>query len=179
MVEEKIPVQLILKNGSFANANFVVGGDEKNSQLSLQLGDRVITRTGHSFFHLLQQIRQDLEKDGILLNCYGASKNVRPSGMSISMSGGIMAYKHTLGKKSELKDLVEIWKAGPDVQPVTVAEQDAFFDEWLVSVGIDKNQKAIPAKVQIQQLSDKFQKWLWYVLIGLLIFIGTLAIIKR
>jgi hypothetical protein len=59
---------------------------------------------------LLQQIRRDLEKDGILFNCYGASKNVRPSGMSISTSGGAMAYKHTLGKKANLKTLLKYGK---------------------------------------------------------------------
>jgi hypothetical protein len=172
MAEEKIPVQLILKDGSFANANFVLGGDNKNSQLSLEFGDRVITKAGHSFFHLLQEIRLEFEKDGILFNCYGASKNVRPSGMSISMGGGVMAYKHTLGKKSELKDLVEIWKTGPDVQPVTVAEQDAFFDKWLISVGIDKNRKVIPNSVKIN-------RWTKWVLLGILILVVIIFLIMR
>jgi hypothetical protein len=50
MAEREIPVQLILKDGSFANANFVLGGDNKNSQLSLEFGDRIIAKTGYSFF---------------------------------------------------------------------------------------------------------------------------------
>jgi tetrahydromethanopterin S-methyltransferase subunit B len=84
-----------------------------------------------------------------------------------------------LGKKSELKDLVEIWKTGPDVQPVTVEEQDAFFDEWLTSVGIDKNKEVIPDRVKVQQMSDKLQKWFLYILIGLLILVVILAIVKH
>jgi|SRR5208282_2066595 len=179
MAEERIPVQLILNDGSFANANFILYGDSKTFRLTPEFDNRVFTKTAHDFFYSLREIRRELDSEGILLNCYGASKNVRPSGMSSSMCGGVRAYKLTLGKKSGLKDIVEIWKTGTDVQPVTVAEQDAFFNEWQKSVGIDKNKKAIPTKGKIQQLSVRLQKWFLYVLIGLLILLAVLVIVKH
>jgi hypothetical protein len=165
MSEERKCVQLILENGIIENGNFVLHHNENVFRLSLEFSNLVIAKTGHSVFHLLQEIRKELEPKRILINCYGASKNVRPSGMSISMSGGIRAYKLLLGVKPKLpEDLVDVFETGPDVQLVTVAEQDAFFDEWLASVGIDKTKKVIPLSVKI----DRWSKW---VLLGVLILV--------
>jgi len=105
MLEERKCVQLILDNGIIENGNLILRHDENVFRLSLEFSNQVIAKTGHSVFHLLQQIRKELEANRILLNCYGASKNVRPSGMSISMSGGIRAYKHILGTKPLLSGL--------------------------------------------------------------------------
>jgi hypothetical protein len=78
-------------------------------------------------------IRRELEKDGIRLRCYGASKNVYPSRMSIEMGAGAQAYKMTMGQQAT--DLVSIFASGPDVEPATVDEQRAFFEAWGESLG--------------------------------------------
>jgi hypothetical protein len=80
-------------------------------------------------------VRRTLEAEGLLVNTYGASKNVWPSGMARSMGAGLKAYRMTPGKPSSLADLVPIFEVGPDVEPVTVAEQQKFCDQWFVSLG--------------------------------------------
>src|ERR1041384_1142972 len=134
MPEERKSVQIIWKDGRVTNANVVCSDDYETFRLSLEFDNQIITKTGHSFFHSLQEIRRELDERKILLNCYGASRNVRPSGMSISMGGGVKAYKLTLGTKpAPSDDIVDIFETGVDLQPVTVAQQEKFFEEWLRS----------------------------------------------
>jgi len=80
-------------------------------------------------------IRRSLEQSSWHLLCYGASKNVYPSGMSRGMgSRGHMAYKLQFGQQARMADLVNIFDTGPDVQPASVAEQQEYFEEWLRSL---------------------------------------------
>jgi hypothetical protein len=65
-----------------------------------------VTETGeHFFFDALCAIRQRLEEQGAMLDCYGASLNVFPSGMSRDMGRGVKAYKLTLGSEVGCKTL--------------------------------------------------------------------------
>lgn len=104
-------------------------------RLELSFGGRRILASGSDFFEALLSLRRQIEADGTLLNVYGASRNVWPSGMSRSMGLGLKAYRMTKGKQALMRDLVNIFATGPDVEPVTVAEQEKFKDEWFASLG--------------------------------------------
>lgn len=111
--------------------SFDEGGDACRVQLEYQ--GRTLIGDGGDFFDALCAVRQHLEERGALLDCYGASLNVFPSGMSRDMGRGLKAYKLTLGQRGRMQDLVRIFDTGPDVQPATVASQREFFDVWLKS----------------------------------------------
>ncbi len=77
-----------------------------------------------NFFDALCSARLQLEPQGLIPVCYGASKNVYPSGMCLDMGSGSRAY--LWGKKGPLS-LVDIFATGPEVIPSTVADQrDSF-----------------------------------------------------
>ncbi|MEM9446869.1 MAG: hypothetical protein AAGA18_16130 [Verrucomicrobiota bacterium] len=91
-------------------------------------------KTGEDFFSVLCEIRKELENQGLRIKCYGASRNVYPSGMSRSMGYGEKAYKLTIGKQAKMQDLVSIFDDGQDVIPVNINEQESFFDQWAKSL---------------------------------------------
>jgi hypothetical protein len=109
--------------------------DEDGDACQVQLDYRGVALfgDGNDFFDALCAVRQQLEEQEALLDCYGASLNVFPSGMSRDMGRGLKAYKLTLGQRGRMQDLVRIFDTGPDVQPTTVAAQREFFDGWLKS----------------------------------------------
>jgi len=98
------------------------------------LGQSPVLRDAENFFRALCAIRVCLEKMGILIVCYGASRNVYPSGMIESMGNAEKAYRLKLGCPGKLVDLVSIFDVGPDVEPVAVSEQEAFFAAWCKSL---------------------------------------------
>ena len=104
--------------------------------LHLTFEDIHVTGSGPDYFEALVAIRRQLERSGILMCVYGASKNVWPSGMARSMGLGLKGYKMIKGKQALKQDLVSIFESGPDVEPSTVAEQEKFRDEWFGSLGL-------------------------------------------
>jgi hypothetical protein len=103
-------------------------------QLEAVFGEKSWTRHDSDYFASLALIRRDLEADGWLLSCYGASKNVYPSGMCRDMGGGLSAYKTRMGERGRRSDMVDIFETGPDVEPATVDEQTAFNRRWTESL---------------------------------------------
>lgn len=93
-----------------------------------------IVKDADNHFEAMCQIRGELEKDGALLECYGASLNVFPSGMSTSMGDGSKAYKLVMGQPAKLTDLVTLWDVGTDVVPTTLDQQAEFFRQWTQSL---------------------------------------------
>ena len=124
---------------------FLIGGedDERGTLLEHEVGDRCSLRLiwrereasaiADDFFDALCAIRLELEVEGLLLFCYGASLNVYPSGIARSMAMGKMAYRMQAGKHARTADLVDIFSEGPDVTPATVAQQREFFNDWVSS----------------------------------------------
>ena len=108
--------------------------DQDLVKLTLQFSGKEISSTDQTYFGALCSIRKILETEGALLRCYGASKNVYPSGMSLDMGRGYKAYKMTMGSQGKLTDLVSIFDMGPDVTPATVDEQKKFRDAWFESL---------------------------------------------
>lgn len=121
--------------GSDGGGSAILSYDEDGDACRVQLDYKGMTLLGDGsdFFDALCAIRQRLEERGAMLDCYGASLNVFPSGMSRGMGRGLKAYKLTLGQRGRMQDLVRIFDTGPDVQPATVAAQREFFDAWLKS----------------------------------------------
>jgi len=135
---ETIDTQLIFADGSTIPAKFHVWDadpeDQSMIRLELELPDRHLTRTDTDYFAALRAIRRELEKEGLRISCYGASKNVYPSNMSLSMGAGEKAYRLKLGEHANPSDIVFIFDRGPDVMPATIEEQDRFFEEWTKSI---------------------------------------------
>jgi hypothetical protein len=104
-------------------------------RLELRHAGGHLRRRGAVLFLVLGALRRELEAAGLLMECYGASRNVYPSGMSLDMGGGRRAYKLTLGQPGRLRDLVDVFATGPGVAPATVEEQEAFYARWCASLG--------------------------------------------
>ena len=107
--------------------------EERTCRLSCSYRGKAIETEAPDFFEALCHIREQLLEEGLTPVCYGASLNVYPSGMSRDMGRGLRAYKMVKGKHAKIADLVDIFAAGPDVLPVPVDAQKAFFEEWLAS----------------------------------------------
>lgn len=121
--------------GSNGNGRALLSYNEDGDacRIELDYNGTTLLGDGSDFFDALCVIRQRLEQQGALLDCYGASLNVFPSGMSRDMGRGLKAYKLTLGQRGRMQDLVRIFDTGSDVQPATVAAQREFFNVWLKS----------------------------------------------
>lgn len=107
------------------------GGDARH--ISLHHRGRTLQASASDFFEALCSIRLQLESERLFPFCYGASLNVYPSPMSRDMGGGVSAFRLTTGQHARRADLVDIFDAGPDVIPASVANQQQFYDAWLRS----------------------------------------------
>jgi hypothetical protein len=85
------------------------------------------------FFDALISIRRQLQREGLIPYCYGASLNVFPSAMARDMGQGLRAYKLVVGKHATRADLVDIFDEGTDVVPADVDTQEQFYRDWLGS----------------------------------------------
>jgi len=94
---------------------------------------KTIEAEAADFFEALCLIRRQLEPEGLIPFCYGASLNVYPSGMARDMGAGLKAYRMRKGVHARMADLVEIFDTGPDVIPASVDAQEAFWREWLAT----------------------------------------------
>jgi hypothetical protein len=135
MPEEEYDVKLIAETGEIINAVFVYDDYKEPCALAVRFAGVEITASEYDFFKALCTIRRQLEPLGLRPRCYGASRNVFPSPMSCDMGVGLKAYKLRSGFPTEMKDLVFIFDSGPDVEPVSVAEQEAYYKVWLESLG--------------------------------------------
>src|SRR6478735_3840947 len=80
-----------------------------NCRLVLKMSSREVIAEEHDFFEALISIRREIEPEKILLNIYGASINVWPSGMARQMGSGLRAYKMKMGSSATREDLVSIF----------------------------------------------------------------------
>lgn len=135
MTNEVRNIEVQLKDGRIVPAKLSIWETSPDNpelvKLSLEFRGREMSSNEEDFFGALVSIRKVLEEEGALLRCYGASKNVYPSGMSRSMGPAEKAYRLTMGSPTKQADLVSIFDTGPDVIPATVAEQEDFFNAWV------------------------------------------------
>ncbi len=103
-----------------------------DARLFLKYGDETLVGQANDYWDAFREIRRQLAKQGLVPLCYGASRNVWPSGMSRDMAAGLKAYKVMLGIPGG--QLVDIFSTGPDIDPVGLAEQEEFHVQWFNSI---------------------------------------------
>jgi hypothetical protein len=132
-------VAIILAGGSRVPATITADEARANGKeiyrISFQQGaDLKVADSEIDFFEALTQLRQELEKAGALLCCFGASEDVYPSGMQRSMGPAMLAYKMRMGFPSARQDIVNIFEADETVNPSTVAQQRRYHRAWADSL---------------------------------------------
>lgn len=134
---------------------FLIGGDTGGNEqavftlhdvgtrcrLNCSYRNKVIEAEEDDYFEALCQIRKQLEVEGILPFCYGASCNVFPEGTVTGMSRGLVVCKVKSGEHPKESDLVNIFDEGYDVVPVFVHMQQQFWDSWLASLPSSESSK--------------------------------------
>ncbi len=124
-------VTLIRPGGRIELAEFLLEYDPPPICLSLRRWGGTIRRTARDFFDALQEIRLELEKEGVLVHCYGGSRNVYPTAMQRATGLGKQAYKLVAGRPRE--DVVSIFASGEDLDPCSVREQQEYYQTWCAS----------------------------------------------
>jgi hypothetical protein len=130
---------VVLVDGSRSPAQItadeIIEDNKEIYRVDLKQGtDAKMAESEHDFFEALQRLRLQLEKDGALLHCFGASENVYPSGMQRSMGPAILAYRTKIGSPASREDIVNIFEADETVVPATVNQQEFFHQEWMESL---------------------------------------------
>ncbi|MCP4098794.1 MAG: hypothetical protein GY880_25795 [Planctomycetaceae bacterium] len=93
----------------------------------------VITAQAADCYAALQGIRRKTEGRGWSIHCLGARRNVWPSAMSRQMGGGEKAYQLNMGQQAT--EIVCIFDADSNPDGSSVAEQEAYSQNWLKSLG--------------------------------------------
>ena len=103
--------------------------DEADYSVKLRYGNEEIQERGSSVFSAFNCIRNNLDKDGIVADCYGCAVNAYPCRMSLN-GGGTQLYLLQEGIESDLDDLVFIFDTKPELTLGSVEEQQAFYNRW-------------------------------------------------
>jgi len=133
-------VSLILADGSKSPLKLDVEESVDNGKMQYTItgsdeSRTVIGTSEQGFFDALRKLRLVLERDKILLFCFGASENVYPSGMQVSMGSCDLAYRTQIGKQALREDIVSIFDADDSLRPSTVEQQELFHTRWIASLG--------------------------------------------
>ncbi|MCF5054727.1 hypothetical protein GIW50_26355 [Pseudomonas syringae] len=94
------------------------------------------TYTAEDMYLCLAKVRSDFPHIQFL--CKGAKVNVRPSSMASQMSGGMVAYELTLGKRTTREDLVHIFDHEDQNLTNDPKEQEDFYKKWIKSIGAER-----------------------------------------
>ncbi len=136
--EESISLTLMLKAQpahQFVEVRLDLYESDDAFRIDLQWPGRdVLSVTAGSYFHALQNLRVMLSAEGACLCCQGARVNVYPSGMSLEMNGGRLAYQMTMGQQARNSDVVDIFSPSEDCDQSTVEEQNRFRERWFKSL---------------------------------------------
>ncbi len=128
------PVLLTAGGQPAQNGLFIWNDTDESCDLTLRYSGQEITATEDDYFEAMCTIRKSLESKRLIPHCYGASRSAFASGMSRDMGSGLQVYKLKSGEPARTVDLVSIFATGPDVEPSTVSEQRAFFEDWIASL---------------------------------------------
>jgi hypothetical protein len=135
MESDQYQVSVRDRAGRIISCQVMVSDVCDDISVTLEVDEVTFSEKATDAFEAFSRIRASMAELGITPLCYGASRNVFPSGMSRSIGGGIKAYRLTTGKQALLKDLVCIFDTGPDTEPASPQEQKAYFESWLSSLG--------------------------------------------
>ncbi len=125
-------VKLRAESGAISEARIYHDAARKDHRLILELDGERLIGEGYDYWDGFCNLRKELARRKLIPLCYGASKNVFPSGMSRDMGGGLTAYKTIIGQPGG--ELVGIFDRGDDIEPVDVETQALFHREWFESV---------------------------------------------
>lgn len=125
-------IRVLSPDGSAGDADVEWWSGHATCNVNIRFGGEGFHGISTDFFAALCEARRRFERNGHRLLCYGASRNVWPSGMAREMGAGLKAYQLTRGHRAAV--LKDIFDTGADVVPSTVAEQEAFWREWLDSL---------------------------------------------
>jgi hypothetical protein len=133
-------VPLILADGSKSPLKLDVEESVDNGKMQYTItgsdeSKTVIGTSEQRLFDALRKLRLVLERDQILLCCFGASENVYPSGMQVSMGSCNLAYRTQIGKQALRTDIVSIFDADDSLRPSTVEQQELLHKSWIASLG--------------------------------------------
>ncbi|MCX6118115.1 MAG: hypothetical protein NT027_11280 [Proteobacteria bacterium] len=133
------PVEVISNSGQIDTGTLVMwecsSKDEEDQVcLDLALADQTVSATAETFFEALTEVRKSLEVLELKPVCLGARKDVYPSPMILHMGDGDKAYRMKMGQQALMEHLVSIFDPDPDRSPSSVAEQEAYYQEWLKSL---------------------------------------------
>ena len=81
----------------------------------------------HDYFECLVSVRRRLETLGAKAHCWGARRDVWPSGMQRDMGAGLTAYR--LGNESTVEEQ-SIFSPATEDAVATVDEQQQFAESW-------------------------------------------------
>ncbi len=122
-------------NNEITNASLELIENEENVELKLSFHEVEYSIVADNYFEALVELRKKVGQFGIYILCKGCCKNVYSSGMILSMGEGRKAYVLEKGKQASLKDVIDIFDPCTKDEVVSVEEQNAFFFEWINSLG--------------------------------------------
>lgn len=135
-MDEVQPLELVDATGGVVPAEVVISEEEDTLGVLIRWSGQELSATGGDAFSALCTVRQKLSEHGLTPRCYGACRNLVVSGMAAQMGGGLKGYLVRLGQQARMSDLVGIFDAGPDMDLVSVAEQQEFTQAWYRSLRI-------------------------------------------
>jgi hypothetical protein len=97
-----------------------------------------VTFSHDDFFECLVDLRRMVEKEGGLVLCQGARKDVFPS-PQMRASASMSAYCLELTKPASNQARVRIFDPVPADEVASIEEQRAFYDHWLDSLTWEKS----------------------------------------
>ena len=87
--------------------------------------EHVVEATEFSVYHAFQNVREQLEANGLVPYCYGSCPDVRVSGMAVDMGDGTLAYRMSQSSGVGLPPMVNVFDSEPGLKLGSVAEQRA------------------------------------------------------
>jgi hypothetical protein len=90
----------------------------------LRLEGRELQASHEDVWWAFQELRRQLEAEGLLLCCYGADRYVYPSGMALDMGGGWRAERYDPAGLAARPVIIDIFDTAPDIVPVTIDQQE-------------------------------------------------------
>ena len=126
----KIPLRL--EDGSVIESVLIRRSRDSSCWINLAAEGINESASGTDYFASFAHIKKRLAGRSIFPLCYGASRDIWPSGMARDMGQGLKAYRLIPGEPA--RQLFNIFDSGEDIDPVDPDEQEAFAREWFESL---------------------------------------------
>jgi hypothetical protein len=166
--DEEYKVSLWQRDQSIGVGNFRCEYTiEDHCSLTLEFNGYSYSATALDFFEALCSIRKELEQLDIIPDCYGAAINCFPSSMGRSMSDAMVVHYLEIGKRGG--PLKHLFETSSDLALSTVAEQEAFYEQWLKSLNLANHVSIADSEKHYRPLKHLIIVLVAIVLISLLL----------